>query len=279
MLGMWLSDYNFKQHVASDIGIDEKYVAASNLKTQEDLNTIADWTDQNLMKMNEEKTQYMVFSRSEIEMATRLTLNGKTLERIEETKLVGVWLTTWLDWEKNTREICRKAYARMTMLTKLKYVGVNLEDLINIYILYIRSLLEYCSVVWHSTLTGEQAQHIESVQKLCLKILLGSEYSGYDQALKTCGLERLSVRRQQKCLNFGLKSLLHPVHTKMFPINPQLDSHDTRNQEHFTVNWAGSESYRKSAIPYIQIMLNKYVKNHNRIIQNNTVPVQYEPCE
>ena len=96
MLGMWLSDYNFKQHVASDIGIDEKYVAASNLKIQEDLNTIADWTDQNLMKMNEEKTQYMVFSRSETEMATRLTLNGKTLERIEETKLVGVWLTTWL---------------------------------------------------------------------------------------------------------------------------------------------------------------------------------------
>ena len=159
MLGMWLSDYNFKQHVASDIGIDEKYVATSNLKTQEDLNTIADWTDQNLMKMNEEKTQYMVFSRSEIEMATRLTLNGKTLERIEETKLVGVWLTTWLDWEKNTREICRKAYARITMLTKLKYVGVNLEDLINIYILYIQSLLEYCSVVWHSTLTGEQDQN------------------------------------------------------------------------------------------------------------------------
>ena len=31
MLGMWLSDYNFKQHVASDIGIDEKFVSASNL--------------------------------------------------------------------------------------------------------------------------------------------------------------------------------------------------------------------------------------------------------
>ena len=100
--------------------------------------------------------------------------------------------------------------------------------------------------------------------KLCLKILLGSEYSGYDQALEACGLERLSVRRQQKCLNFGLKSLLHPVHAKMFPINPQLDSHDTRNQEHFTVNWAGSESYGESAIPYIQRMLNEYVKNQNK---------------
>ena len=54
------------------------------------------------------------------------------LERIEETKLVGVWLTTWLDWDKNTRKTCKKAYARLTMLTKLKYVGVPKEDLIQI---------------------------------------------------------------------------------------------------------------------------------------------------
>ena len=261
MLGMWLSEYNFKQHVASDIGIDEKFVDPSNLKTQANLNTIADWTNQNQMKLNETKSNYMVFSRSETEIATRLTVNSKTIDRIEEIKLVGVWLTTWLDWVKNTREICKKAYARMTMLTKLKYVGVHTDELINIYILYIRSLLEYCSVVWHSTLTGEQTHNIERVQKLCLKIILGSEYEGYDKALECCGLERLTDRRQQKCLNFGLKSLLHPVHSEIFPVNPQLDSQNTRNQEHFTVNWARTDSYRMSAVPYIQRMLNDYVNN------------------
>ena len=97
----------------------------------------------------------MIFSRSETEFATRLTLEGNTLDRIEETKLVGVWLTTWLDWDKNTRETCKKAYARLTMLTKIKYVDVPKEDLVQIYILYVRSLLEYCSTIWHSTLTVE----------------------------------------------------------------------------------------------------------------------------
>ena len=122
MLSGLLTEYNFKQHVASDIGIDELYVPASSLKTQSDLNSIADWTNKNNMQLNEEKSSYMVFSRSDTEFATRLSLNGKTLDRIEETKLVGVWLTTWLDWDKNTREICKKAYARMTMLTKLMYM-------------------------------------------------------------------------------------------------------------------------------------------------------------
>ena len=114
---------------------------ATNLKTQDNLNTIADWTVQNKMKLNEDKTNYMVFCRSENEMATRL----------EEVKLVGVWLTTWLDWDKNTKELFNKAYARMTMLTKC--VGINHEDLV------------------------EQSLKIENVQKLCLKVIFGSEYS------------------------------------------------------------------------------------------------------
>ena len=119
----------------------------------------------------------MVFSRSETEFATRLCLNGQTLDRVEAVKLVGVWVDTWLDWARNTSEICKKAYARVSMLTKLKYAGVKTEELLNIFLLYIRSVLEYCSVLWHSTLTGEQTHDIERVQKTCLKIILGADYT------------------------------------------------------------------------------------------------------
>ena len=242
------------------------YVEASNLKTQENLDTIANWTTQNLMKLNEEQCKYMLFSRSETEVTTRLTLNNNTLERIEETKLVGVWITTWLDWEKNTREICKKAYARMTILTKLKYAGVPAQDLITVYILFIRSLLEYCSVAWHSTLTGEQNQNLERVQKLCLKVILGEHYKDYSSALDTCGLDSLSDRREDKCLQYGLKSLLHPVHSRKFPVNPHIEnnSHDIKNSENFKVNWAKTDSYRMSAIPYIQRKLNDYVRKQTK---------------
>ena len=262
MLSSLLAEYNFNQHVASDIGIDEHFVPSSSLKTQANLQSISEWTDTNLMKLNTDKTSYMIFSRSETEFATRLELKGQTLDRIEETKLVGVWITTWLDWEKNTREMCKRAYARITMLTKLKYVGVDTIDLIHIYILYIRSVVEYCSVVWHSTLTKQQNQNIENIQKLSLKIILGQEYSSYESALECTGLESLSQRRENRCLKFALQSLTHPIHRKMFPVNPQIlnNQHATRNTEHFMVNKAKLESYKQSAIPYMQRMLNKYVQ-------------------
>ena len=72
MFGSMLSEYNFKNHVASDFGIEEKFVSATNLRTQDTIDNIAEWTDRNLMKLNAQKINYMVFSRSETEIATRI---------------------------------------------------------------------------------------------------------------------------------------------------------------------------------------------------------------
>ena len=55
LFGGLLSDYNFMDHIASDIGIDESFVPSSNLQTQKNLDTIARWTDDNKMKLNEKK--------------------------------------------------------------------------------------------------------------------------------------------------------------------------------------------------------------------------------
>ena len=151
----------------------------------------------------------------------------------------------------------------MTLLTKLKYVGTSTEDLLDVYNLFIRSILEYCCVVWHSTLTVQQSTNIENVQKLCLKIILGTDYVGYEKSLKICGLEKLETRRESRCLKFGLKSLLHPIHSELFPVNPQVILNQP-SREHFHVNWAKTESYRMSAVPYIQRMLNEYVKKQKQ---------------
>ena len=153
----------------------------------------------------------------------------------------------------------------MTMLTKLRYVGTSINDLIDIYILDIRSILEYCSVVWHSTLTVDQSNQIEAVQKLCLKIILGVEYTDYKSALKVTGLDTLKDRRETRCLKFGLRCLLHPIHQELFPVNPNIENtHIVRRRAHFKVNKAKNESYRMSAIPYIQRKLNSYVFNQKQ---------------
>ena len=77
----------------------------------------------------------------------------------------------------------------------------------NIYVLYIRSVLEQSAVVWSSSISkGEQLdKDIERVQKCALRAILKEDYISYEDALITCNLDTLKARRNQLCLSFAIK--------------------------------------------------------------------------
>jgi hypothetical protein len=148
------------------------------------------------------------------------------------------------------------------MLTKLKYVGVGIEDLLDIYSLFIRSVLEYCSVVWHSRLTQEQTSDIERVQKICLRIILRENYVSYDAALEMCALDRLADRREARCMRFAKIFLKHPKFKNLFPLS-EPEPYNFRSVEKYEVNFARTDHYRDSTIPYLQRKLNDEHRNKN----------------
>ena len=97
-----LSSYNFRQHVASDVGIDDSFLPSANLNAQKSLDTLESWTNLNKMKLNDKKTNYMVFNFTEnMQFTTRLYLENTLLESVKETKLLGTKITTDLKWHKN----------------------------------------------------------------------------------------------------------------------------------------------------------------------------------
>ena len=60
-----LSSYNFRNHVASDIGIEQKYLPTGNFESQQYLKNIELWTDANKMKLNVKKSEIMIFNFTE----------------------------------------------------------------------------------------------------------------------------------------------------------------------------------------------------------------------
>ena len=121
------------------------------------------------MPLNESKSNFIIFSRSKKEFTTRIYLNRKYHEKQSVIKLLGIWLDEDLSLNTNTREICKKPFSRMTMLSRLKYAGITKDDLLIIYKLFIKSTAEYCSVAFHSALTQEKTKKIELIQKQALK--------------------------------------------------------------------------------------------------------------
>ena len=144
------------------------------------------------------------------------------------------------------------------MLTKLKYVGVKIPDLLEIYCLFVRSRAEYCAVAFHSSLTQEQSRKIENIQRTSLKIILQENYTDYASACDLVGLPPLSLRRESRCLSFARRCLKTDEMAKHFPLTPDLPNIELRNRERFIVNRSHGEKYLRSTIPYCQRKLNEF---------------------
>ena len=122
--------------------------------------------------------------------------------------------------------------------------------------LYIRSVIEQSAVVWHSSITKGERNDLERTQKVALRIMLGSKYTSYQEALNLTGLETLANRRQKLCFNFDKKCVKNDGTSWMFPEKFQLV--ETRHPEKFIVTTAKTDRLGKSAMPYMQKLLNSH---------------------
>ena len=208
------------------------------------------------MKLNPAKCDYLILSRCQTDFVTRLTVNGTKIDQKVATKVLGCWIEEEPGkWAKNTSELVKSAYSRISMLSKLKYTGVSTADLLDIYKLFIRSRAEYMSVVWHSSLTAAEANKIENIQKTSLKIILADSFTDYESGLDISGLSSLAMRREARCLAFAKRCLTNKQTQHLFPLNPD-NQHDIRNPEKFQVNFSHTENYRNSTVPFCQRLLN-----------------------
>ena len=252
-----LSSYNFKNHVASDIGIHQKYLPSSNFQSQGYLDQIERWTEDNKMRLNVEKSKIMIFNFTEdYQFSTRLFLENTLLDTINQTKLLGTIISTDLKWGENTEMLVKKGFQRMLILHKLYSFNIADSDMVNIYILYIRSILEFSCQVWHSSLTEEEISDLERVQKVAIKIILKERYVSYFQALEVLELDTLAERREKLCLNFAKKCLKHEKAKDMFPLKHKYD-YKIRETEIYQVQHASTTRLMNSAIPQMQRALNR----------------------
>ena len=164
-----------------------------------------------------------------------------------------------LSWDRNTTLIVKRANSRMRLLHQLVDFSIPKGDLINIYVLYIRSILVQSCQVWHSSLTLENFQDLERVQKNALKIILQDGYLTYSNALESTGLTTLFERRSKLCLKFAKSCIKSKEMKKMFPLNQIEYEINTRFREKYAVAKARTDRLKNSSIPYMQRLLNSDV--------------------
>ena len=242
----------------NNIKCDSYYLPPENTKSQQHLDEICKWTEAKKMKVNEAKTKTMIFNFTrDYPISTSFKMNNIPLEVVNEMKLLGVVITSDLRWDKNTQYITKKAYSRMQLLHKIKQFNPPIEDMKTIYILFIRSLLEQCSSLWHYSLTLENINTIERVQKSAFKIILQKQYKTYKHALNILDMETLVERRENLFKSFVLKNQQNEKLKEYFIRNDNSYKNKLRTNEKYRVTRCNTDRLKNSTILQMQKIINE----------------------
>ena len=154
----------------------------------------------------------------------------------------------------------RKANASMQILRKVASFGANVQDLKQIYFLFVRSQLEKSAPVWHSGLSAENINDLERVQKSAVKIILGDNYLGYRESLLKLDMETLHERRKQICFNFALKCVNNSKTKDIFPEYEKKHQMKLRKTPKYHIQNAATQRLKNSPVIYMQELLNNNEK-------------------
>ena len=144
----------------------------------------------------------------------------------------------------------------MQLIRKIWSFGSSLDEIVHLWKIFCRSVLEQSCVLWDGTLTEENRNDLERTQKTFAKLVLQERYKDYESALITLNLDSLSSRRGQLCLQFAKDGIKHNTLTKFFPLNDKTHNMQTRNCNKYKVLHANTDRLRKSSIVRMQNLMN-----------------------
>ena len=189
-------------------------------------------------------------------------IGAEKLPYVNKAKVLGVWLQCDLKWDSQVENMIKKANQRLFMLRSVNKFGFDHEELVTIYKSYVRPIIEYGDVVWHSGLSQQQAYDLERIQKRACRTILGfNNYTSYLKALDTCGLNSLHERRDKHCLKFA-SGLADNERTKhlMPPLRSAIHGRNLRNSNHLSQLPFKTKRFQQSPIPYFVSLVNQNIK-------------------
>lgn len=186
--------------------------SSDSMLLQTDLNNILSWCNNNNMRLNLTKCHTITFLKGRSPLIFNYALNGTTLERVYQITDLGVIFDSQLTFVSHLDVIINRS---LRLCGFIRRVCADFTDMLAIITLFnslVRSILEYCSVIW-SPYYAFHISRIENVQRKMInfvlyKLNIDKNRYDYHQRLNLLGIESLEFRRRLLSLRFGYQ-LVH----------------------------------------------------------------------
>ena len=143
------------------------------------------------------------------------------------------------------RGMISKASKRLDIIRVQKRNGVPITDLKHICTALIRSVLEYCTPVWHTLILTFLSDELEKVQRRALRILHPDKH--YSEALILTDCPVLSDKRANLCTKTFSKICTPQSRLNRLVPKVRLNAHShfLRNNQHLTLPRCRTERFKR----------------------------------
>lgn len=178
---------------------------------QEDLDRLVDWCRSNGMNLNAQKCCFVKFTRKLNNIETSYRIAGNCIIKRDEIRDLGVIFDKKLTFVPHIETTIKKASRIMYFVNRFAKPFKDNKVKILLYYSLVRSILEYCSVVWRPHFATHSLR-LERIQKKFLSNLaftngLAKKIRSYEGRLKEFNISSLEKRRDILDLTFLHKTL------------------------------------------------------------------------
>ena len=192
------------------------------------------------MAINRKKTQLLVISPPNgCNTRAALKIGDEEIRSQPRLKLVGFSFCEKPNASKHVEQIREKFRVRIWMMYHLKRAGFKGRNLYRLYCCYLRTIVEYCSVVYHSLLTAVQSEALERPHRQAIRVCYGNK-GQIANVMATEGIETLEARRVRQCDVFIRKAACNPTFAGRWFSGRANAGHDLRSGREIFEPRAGS---------------------------------------
>lgn len=184
------------------------------VKLQNDVNTIQNWCTSNKLNLNISKCKVVTFTKKHSGIQFLYDIDGNILERTNSIKDLGIKFNSKLNFSEHMNDISVKAMRMLGFIVRNCRTFTNIQAFKILYFSYIRSKLEYGSLIWYPFYLYQKSA-LENIQRKFLKLLVFIEDGfyperGYDHTLLLSRYDVQSLESRRKCSSIAfLYKLLH----------------------------------------------------------------------
>jgi len=159
---------------------------------QDDINKLANWTNEWLIKLNIKKCKVVSYGRN-VDHSYSYHINNVELEKLDSIIDLGVHFDSQLKFDDHMDEKINKAYSFLGII-KRNFTYLSMDAFITLYKSLVRPHLEYAVQAWSPYLIA-YIKKIEKVQMRATKQITCIKHLSYEERLKYLRLPTLHYRR------------------------------------------------------------------------------------